>query len=70
MLAGAEDHLATFSFPGASQTIVKNSTWGQCPQVLAGTARKVAKSTRLCSYAGGGVEVPIFIYYGCGDFPI
>ena len=50
MLAPAEDHLATFSFPGVSQTIVKNSTWGQCPQVLAGTARKAAKSTRLCSY--------------------
>ena len=42
--------MATFAFPGMSQTIVKNSTWGQCPQVLAGTARKVAKSTRLCSY--------------------
>ena len=54
MLAGAEDHLATFSFPGVSQTIVTVSAWGQCPQVLAGTARKVAKSTRLCSYAGGG----------------
>ena len=50
MLAGAEDHLATFPFSGVSQTIVKHSTWGQCPQVLAGTARKVAKSTRLCSY--------------------
>ena len=35
-----------------SQTIVKHSTWGQCPQVLAGTARKIAKSTRLCSYTG------------------
>ena len=42
--------MATFSFPGVSQTIVKTSTWGQCPQVLAGTARKIAKSTRLCSY--------------------
>ena len=42
-----------FSFPGVSQTIVESSTWGQCPQVLAGTARKVAKSTLLCSYAGG-----------------
>ena len=52
MLAGAEDHLATFSFSGVSQTIVKHSTWGQCPQVLAGTAQKVAKSTRLCSYTG------------------
>ena len=51
MLAGAEDHLATFSFPGVSQTIAKKkSTWGQRPQVLAGTAREVARSTRLCSY--------------------
>ena len=50
MLAGADDHLATFSFSGVSQTVVKHSTLGQCPQVLAGTARKVAKSTRLCSY--------------------
>ena len=50
MLAGAGDHLATFSFSGVSQTIVKHSTWEQCPQVLAGKARKVAKSTRLCSY--------------------
>ena len=48
MLPGAEDHLGTFPFPGVSQTTVKHSTWGQCPQVLAGTARKVAKSTRLC----------------------
>ena len=31
MPAGAEDQLATFSFPGVSQTIVKNSAWGQCP---------------------------------------
>ena len=52
MLAGLEDHLANFSFPGVSQIMVKSSTWGQCPQVLAGTAGKVAKSTRLCSYAG------------------
>ena len=29
----------------------RKSTWGQRPQVLAGTARRVAKSTRLCSYA-------------------
>ena len=54
MLAGAEDHLAFFSFPGVFQTEGKNSTWGQCPQVLAGTARKVAKSTCLCSYTRGG----------------
>ena len=46
-------HLAIFSFPGVSRTIAKICTWGQCPQVLAGTARKVAKSTRVCSYAGG-----------------
>ena len=52
MLAGAGDHLAIFSFSGVSQTIVKHSTWEQCPQVLAGKARKVAKSTRLCSYTG------------------
>ena len=58
MLAGAEDHLATFSFPGVSQTIVKSSTWGQCPQVLAGTARKVAKSTRLCSYTPHPCNMP------------
>ena len=49
---GAGDHLAIFSFSGVSQTIVKHSTWEQCPQVLAGKARKVAKSTRLCSYTG------------------
>ena len=53
MLAGAEDHLAFFSFPEVSETTVKSSTWGQCPQVLASTARKVAKSTRICSYAMG-----------------
>ena len=57
MLAGAEDHLATFAFPGVSQTVVKHSTWGQCPQVLAGTARKVAKSTRLCSYTGPPLQI-------------
>ena len=50
MLAGAGGRLATFSFSGVSQTIVKHSAWEQCPQVLAGKARKVAKSTRLCSY--------------------
>ena len=55
MLAEADDHLATFSFSGVFQTIVKHSTWGQCPQVLAGTARKAAKLTRLCSYTGGGL---------------
>ena len=47
MLAGAEDHLAIFSSSGVSQTIAKHSTWGQCPQVPAGPARKVAKSARL-----------------------
>ena len=41
MLAGAGDHLATFSFSGVSQTRVKHSTWEQCPQVLAGKARKL-----------------------------
>ena len=58
MLAGAEDHLATFSFPGVSQTIVQSSTWGQCPQVLPGTAQKVAKSTRLCSYTSPPFRYP------------
>ena len=62
MLAGAEDHLAIFSFPGVSQTVLKNSAWGQCPQVLAGTAPKVGKSTRLCSYIGGCVGVTLFSY--------
>ena len=47
---GQETIWQLFSFSGVSQTIVKHSTWGQCPQVLAGKARKVAKSTRLCSY--------------------
>ena len=27
--------------------------------MLAGTARKVAKSTRLCSYARGGFDTPV-----------
>ena len=47
ILAGA------VSFAGVSQTIVKKALGGQCHQVLAGTAQKVAKSTRLCSYAMG-----------------
>ena len=53
---GAEVHLATFSFPGLCQTLVKTSTWGHCPQVLAGTARKVAKPTcfaLVCSGSSG-----------------
>ena len=53
---GQETIWQLFSFSGVSQTIVKQSTWEQCPQVLAGKARKVAKSTRLCSYTGGGAE--------------
>ena len=56
---GAEDHLATFSFPGVFQSMVKNSTWVKCPQVLAGTARKVAKSTRFCSYAEGPFTIAL-----------
>ena len=58
MLAGAGDHLAIFSFSRVSQTIVEHSTWEQCPQVLAGKARKVAKSTRLCSYTGCSCDTP------------
>ena len=45
-----------------SQTKEKHSTCGQCPQVLAGTARKVAKSTRLCSYTGHPSTVLFFIF--------
>ena len=48
----AELHLATFSLPGVSQNYgVKKSTWGQCPQVLASTARNVARSTNFYPYA-------------------
>ena len=58
MLAGAEDHLAIFSFPGVSQTLMKNSTWGQCPPSSA--SRHSTKSCQidqsLLIYRGGGFK--------------
>ena len=56
MLAGGRRPFGNFSFPGVSQTIGNASARGQCPQVLAGTARKVAKPTRLCAYTPGGFQ--------------
>ena len=43
-----------FSFPGMSQTIVKRSPWGQCPQVLAGTARKMLPTRPVVAHIQGG----------------
>ena len=38
-----------FAFLGVSQILVKTSTWRQCPQMLAGKARKKAPKSEECA---------------------
>ena len=56
MLAGAEDHLATFAFPGVSQTIVKKNTWGTVsPSASRHSTKSCQIDPSLLIYRGGGV---------------
>ena len=57
--------MATFSFTGVPETVVRNA-WGQCPQELAGTARKIVKGEGvglegrvLQLQLGGAVRDPV-----------